>query len=145
MTTNTVDTSKMSKSELQQYVDRLTSQLSIAQATPAKQTGTLSFKVSVPRLPGTNGPTDKGSQGGGINIYGINARWPVHLYADQACRLIDAVDDLVRFMRTNFDDLSHKTPETRAKVEAWIEDYFVDEIFPLPEQPATTEEPNPAA
>lgn len=73
----------------------------------AKSEGTISFKVTLFRAPGTNGIDDKGSKGGALSVYGLG-RFPVTLYKGQWLRLIAAVDRLKAFIETNNAILTEK-------------------------------------
>jgi hypothetical protein len=71
--------------------------------------GKLTPKVSLPRAPGTASPTDKGSEGGAVSVYGL-ARFPVTLYKEQWLRLLSPafVAEMLAFIKANEDKLSSK-------------------------------------
>ena len=50
----------------------------------------------------------KVTEKGGISVYGLNARFPVTLYADQWDRLLAYADTLRQFMQANSASLSRK-------------------------------------
>lgn len=45
---------------------------------------------------------------GGVSVYGLNARFPVTLYAEQWTRLIAAIPALQAFIESHKGELSHK-------------------------------------
>lgn len=67
----------------------------------------ISFKVSLPRDPGTHSDKDKGSDGGALSVYGLG-RFPVTLYKGQWERLFTVLDDLKAFIQANESSLSVK-------------------------------------
>ena len=80
-------------------------------------TGKLSFKVSLPRKPGTNGEADKGSEGGAVSVYGLG-RFPVTLYGEQWGRLFEAIPALQAFIKANEKSLHTKADRVIAKAAA---------------------------
>lgn len=52
--------------------------------------------------------TFKVTEKGGVSAYGLNARFPVTLYADQWERLLAKRDDLLAFIKANEKSLSRK-------------------------------------
>ena len=72
-----------------------------------KSEGTISFKVTQARAPGTNGKDDKGSKGGAVSAYGLG-RFPVTLYKGQWLRLIAVIDKLKQFLDAHDSELSEK-------------------------------------
>jgi len=57
---------------------------------------------------GAKSLTFKISEKGAVSVYGLNARFPVSLYAEQWERLLSAADDLKAFLKTNADKLPSK-------------------------------------
>ena len=73
-----------------------------------RRSPTPTLKVSAPRPAGTRGPTDKGSAGGAVSVYGLG-RFPVTLYAQQWEKLLGMADEIRDFLSQNHDKLSHKS------------------------------------
>ena len=71
------------------------------------KTKTLTFKVTLPRAAGTNGPTDRGTQGGAVSVYGLG-RFPVTLYWEQWEYLFQAIPQLQEFIKANTHKLAVK-------------------------------------
>lgn len=57
---------------------------------------------------GAKSLTFKISEKGAVSVYGLNARFPVSLYAEQWERLLSAADDLRAFLKANADKLPAK-------------------------------------
>lgn len=58
---------------------------------------------------GAKSLTFKISEKGAVSVYGLNARFPVSLYAEQWERLLSAADELKAFLKTNADKLPAKS------------------------------------
>lgn len=72
--------------------------------------GNVYFKLTQARLPGTNGPTDKGmTTSGRISMYGIQ-RFPITLGIDGWNRVLAALtgDSYKKFVAENASKFSHK-------------------------------------
>lgn len=58
---------------------------------------------------GAKSLTFKISEKGAVSVYGLNARFPVSLYAEQWERLLGAADELKAFLKANADKLPAKS------------------------------------
>lgn len=72
-----------------------------------KQAGRISFKVSQPREAGKYSPTDKGSDGGALSVYGLG-RFPITLYKQQWLRLFETIPAMKAFIEEHDSELSVK-------------------------------------
>jgi hypothetical protein len=86
--------------------------------------GKLSQEAALPQLK-TAPPRSSGgslsckvSEKGGLSVYGLNAKWPVTLYADQWDRLLGFADEIRRFKKAHNAELSHSKAESKAMGDA---------------------------
>lgn len=80
-----------------------------AVATPDPEDELARLRAENARLKATKGAIKfKVGAKGGVSVYGLNARFPVTLYADQWERLIEAMPELSAFIDANRDRLSMK-------------------------------------
>ena len=57
----------------------------------------------------------KVSEKGAVSVYGLQARFPVTLYAEQWTRLLDFAEDLKEFMKENEGKLKRKDAAAAAE------------------------------
>lgn len=90
--------------------------MSVTQVLEALKAGTISIEEAGKLLPDNAGPARalscKVSEKGAISVYGLQARFPVTLYADQWNKLFDFADSLKAFMAANKAKLSVKPPKS---------------------------------
>src|SRR5262249_46013911 len=82
----------------------------LAAANTGSSAGKLTLKISLPRAAGTNGKDDKGSDGGGVSVYGLG-RFPVTLYKEQWVRLLEEKETILAFLN---DPANAKLIRTKA-------------------------------
>lgn len=85
----------MSENEMASMIATLEAQVQAltAKLAASKSAGKLTLKVSAK---------------GAVSVYGLNARFPVTLYADQWTRLLDQADTIRAFSKDNAGALSTK-------------------------------------
>ena len=66
------------------------------------------FRVSQPRAPQTYSPTDKGSAGGAVSVYGLG-RFPITLWKSQAKAFIAHFPSFMKFVEENDHLLTEKS------------------------------------
>ena len=101
------DMPKNTDSDIMAQLTALRAENERLKAVATRSEGTISFKVTQAREPGTNGKDDKGSKGGAVSAYGLG-RFPVTLYKGQWLRLIAVIDKLKQFLDAHDSELSEK-------------------------------------
>lgn len=54
---------------------------------------------------------------GGVSVYGLNARWPITLYAGQWERLEAYMPEIIKFIKVNESKLSRKDKDDAEEAE----------------------------
>jgi hypothetical protein len=91
---------------LEQELARLREENAALKAKKAAGGGVY-FRVTQPREPGTHNPTDKGSKGGAVAVYGLG-RFPFTFWKSQARAFIKEFNAFVKFVEDNDALLTEK-------------------------------------